>query len=990
MNSLKLAGAAFVVVLTTIGGMAQSKSLKTEVFASAASAASDGWGELGSRINGQNYGLSDTQNASGAVGEAGGTMTRKAIRSSYCDVFGGPLTLADRIAAQGSFTLSSAPASGNASVVYGHGDSTQVGLNSEANQMGLVLATGPARLFAHLTFSTGSASRYELALLTNVVLDQLYDWDYTYDPAANGGNGALTVDVVNGGVTNTSVLNLSAAQRALGAAFDSFGIIQRGLSDQSPAPSVSAFIDDVVYTAVLAPPPKLTVSRSGGDLVLSWVAGAGTYSVQFRPDLPNPPAWAFITNAVTSAGGTNTVRMSPPGIRGFCRLAQQASSPLDLLMQCDVGGCGPLQTNWVSLPICATYPNVNGSGVDVNLATGVAVACDCRDRTGAGALANVERDFLFANDQISTPGGDFIVTFSKLMPGIYYRLRSYHSRTDQSSSHIQGVVVTGATGVFAPAQIYQDHSIMDRPAEILFTAASNQVSIRYIAPTQAEAGSGAQAFLNGLVLERAPVMVWSPVVQFETSASSGLETAGPAALNVVLSEALAQTTTVNYVVTGGTAAGGGVDYTLPAGTLTFAPGVTIRSIPLSIVNDGVGENDETIEVTLSNPMGGTALGFRNKHTYTIVDPRPKVSFAVDASSGLESVTPAKITVSLSAASTNTVTVNYAVSGGTATGGGVDYTLPNGTLSFSPGQVTTNISLAVVNDLLSESNETVVITLAAPGNATLGVTTQHTYTIVDDDSGLRWDNLTWFYNVAPTLLFINASNQLEWDPHQDGQFSTRLPDQRLSVVGDKVQIVYYWLTDGDYGVCPDCFACLKPGQNNATCSDNDIHCIAGTSDMRIGLFQSDGEYITADGYNVASNSIFAGYKGYSFRFGPNMMHDPGTNASPAGSGRWVDCRPEVHKTGAFHKKPASLANLMYSNDNQEDYIYGFNLPPGQFSLLTVSLERLSSSSVRLSITLNGLTQTWTDTSSSEQPTNINVLAFHMRNGRPYSRLVLAKP
>ena len=161
-------------------------------------------------------------------------------------------------------------------------------------------------------------------------------------------------------------------------------------------------------------------------------------------------------------------------------------------------------------------------------------------------------------------------------------------------------------------------------------------------------------------------------------------------------------------------------------------------------------------------------------------------------------------------------------------------------------------------------------------------------------------------------------------------------------------------------------------------------------MRIGLFQSDGEYITADGYNVASNSIFAGYKGYSFRFGPNMMHDPGTNASPAGSGRWVDCRPEVHKTGAFHKKPASLANLMYSNDNQEDYIYGFNLPPGQFSLLTVSLERLSSSSVRLSIRLNGLTQTWTDTSSSEQPTNINVLAFHMRNGRPYSRLVLAKP
>jgi hypothetical protein len=205
-------------------------------------------------------------------------------------------------------------------------------------------------------------------------------------------------------------------------------------------------------------------------------------------------------------------------------------------------------------------------------------------------------------------------------------------------------------------------------------------------------------------------------------------------------------------------------------------------------------------------------------------------------------------------------------------------------------------------------------------------------------------------------------------------------------------IYYWLTDGSYGNCTNCFECINPGgQDHATCCDYDIHCIAGTSDMRIGLFQSTGNFITADGFPVDANPVFAGYKGYSFRFGPNMMHDPGVHADPANSGRWVDCRPEVHKTGNFYKKPASLANLMYSNDGQSPiYIYGFNLPPGQFSLLTVSLERLSTSSVRLSITLNGLTQSWTDTSSTDQPAKIDVLAFHMRNGRPYSRLVLTKP
>jgi hypothetical protein len=45
-------------------------------------------------------------------------------------------------------------------------------------------------------------------------------------------------------------------------------------------------------------------------------------------------------------------------------------------------------------------------------------------------------------------------------------------------------------------------------------------------------------------------------------------------------------------------------------------------------------------------------------------------------------------------------VDYAVSGGTATGGGVDYTLASGTLTFNPGVTTQNISVAIVNDTLS--------------------------------------------------------------------------------------------------------------------------------------------------------------------------------------------------------------------------------------------------------------------------------------------------
>ncbi|MHC4620256.1 MAG: fibronectin type III domain-containing protein, partial [Planctomycetota bacterium] len=282
-----------------------------------------------------------------------------------------------------------------------------------------------------------------------------------------------------------------------------------------------------------------------------------------------------------------------------------------------------------------------------------------------------------------------------------------------------------------------------------------------------------------------------------------------------------------------------------------------------------------------------------------------------------------------------------------------------------------ISLDIVDDGEVEQNETVILTLSNPTNAGLGSIIDHTYTIIDNEVGLVWDGLTWFYSGNLADLFINVDGDLEWSPQGGEQYITRIPDQALSQVGHVVQRSYYWLTDGQHN-CADCFAC--PGG----CYDDDITCIAGTSDMRVGLFEADGEWVTSDGFAVTGSDIFVGYKGYAWRFGPNMI---------AGPTRWVDCTSEVHKTGNFQKKPASLSNLMNTNDGLEDYIPGFELPPGEWSVLTVKLERTGSSSVVSSITLNDRTYTWTDSSASDQPGKIDVLAVHMRNHRPYSRLVL---
>jgi hypothetical protein len=94
------------------------------------------------------------------------------------------------------------------------------------------------------------------------------------------------------------------------------------------------------------------------------------------------------------------------------------------------------------------------------------------------------------------------------------------------------------------------------------------------------------------------------------------------------------------------------------------------------------------------------------------------------------------TVSLSASSSQTVTVNYATENGTATGGGAcrnatDYLTRNGTLSFSPGTTTRTVSVPVCGDKTPEQNETFHVNLSGAVSATV-TDGQGVGTIVNDD------------------------------------------------------------------------------------------------------------------------------------------------------------------------------------------------------------------------------------------------------------------
>jgi hypothetical protein len=90
---------------------------------------------------------------------------------------------------------------------------------------------------------------------------------------------------------------------------------------------------------------------------------------------------------------------------------------------------------------------------------------------------------------------------------------------------------------------------------------------------------------------------------------------------------------------------------------------------------------------------------------------------------------ATFTVTLSAASTQTITVAYATSNGTASAG--DFQATSGTLTFAPGETSKTITVPVIGDRLAEPNETVFVNLSSPTNATIA-DGQGVGTIVDDE------------------------------------------------------------------------------------------------------------------------------------------------------------------------------------------------------------------------------------------------------------------
>ena len=142
---------------------------------------------------------------------------------------------------------------------------------------------------------------------------------------------------------------------------------------------------------------------------------------------------------------------------------------------------------------------------------------------------------------------------------------------------------------------------------------------------------------------------------------------------------------------------------------------------------------------------------------------PSVSIAdVSAAEGNSGTTMMSFPVTLSAASTQTVSVNYATSNGTATAP-ADYAAASGTIRFAPGETSKPIQVALVGDTIYEPNETFTVALSNSVNATIAVGSA-TGTIDDDDTLVRPGH----YNGLSSMMTLFA-----FDVTPDGTGVTHL-------------------------------------------------------------------------------------------------------------------------------------------------------------------------------------------------------------------------
>lgn len=161
---------------------------------------------------------------------------------------------------------------------------------------------------------------------------------------------------------------------------------------------------------------------------------------------------------------------------------------------------------------------------------------------------------------------------------------------------------------------------------------------------------------------------------------------------------------------------------------SFTTTVSAGTYYLAVRGTGMGD---------INATGYTAYGSLGQYTVKVgapSGPTPSLSVAdVRVTEGNAGTASVEVTVTLSTAAQQAVTVAYATADGSATVADGDYVAATGSLTFGAGETRKSFILQVRGDTKAEQDETFLVRLSNPSGAVVG-DGEATITVANDDSG----------------------------------------------------------------------------------------------------------------------------------------------------------------------------------------------------------------------------------------------------------------
>jgi hypothetical protein len=290
------------------------------------------------------------------------------------------------------------------------------------------------------------------------------------------------------------------------------------------------------------------------------------------------------------------------------------------------------------------------------------------------------------------------------------------------------------------------------------------------------------------------------------------------------------------------------------GTLSYAGAFATGLSPAAVaVGDFNGDGRPDVAVASAGSTSVSVL--LNNGTWTPPPPPPPALRIGDrtVAEGNTGTASATFTVTLSAPSTQPVTIAYATGNGSATAGS-DYQAALGTLTFAPGETTKTIKVPVLGDRLAEPNETFYVKLSGPTNATIA-DSQGGGTIVDDEPRVTINDVTKQEGKGNKLTLFTFTVKLSAAYDQAVTMSFRTVDGTATTSGSDYVAKTGTLT-------------FAPGETTKTIT------IEVTRDNKKEI----DEAFYLDLFNNSSNSLITKFRGIG-----TILNDDGGRFAPRVSG-----------------------------------------------------------------------------------------------------------